>query len=125
MCARAYVRSPCMDWNGAGIFVTGWIAVSARVWPAHPASVHDDTTAKGCRRDQRSTRYGTGRLSVDDSLSPFISTKLLVRASEYHNTWTTLFAARYALISPGVLKLSTYIESTASRSADSSSLGPF
>ena len=33
------------------------------------ANIHDGTNVKGCRRKQRSTRYGTGRLSVDDFLS--------------------------------------------------------
>ena len=54
------------------------------VKPSSPlirANIHDDTTVKGCRRNQRSTRYGTGRLSVDDFLSPFISINFLLSAS--------------------------------------------
>ena len=40
--------------------------------PLNRANIHDDTTAKRCRRNQRSTRYGTGRPYVDDFLSPSI-----------------------------------------------------
>ena len=86
------------------------------VKPSSPlirANIHDDTTATGCRRIQRSTRYGTERLYVDDFLRPFISLEFLVSACCYHNNLTTLFAARNALISPAALELSTYVVSTA------------